>query len=45
MIKLIQEAIEENLHHISDDTELDRSFYEGRVDALKWVPRQLPDEG
>ena len=45
MIKLIQEAISEDLHHLNDENELDRSFYEGRIEALKWVLRQLPEEG
>ena len=45
MREIIEDAIREDLHHVSDDYELDRSFYEGRIEALKWVLRQLPEEG
>ena len=45
MIKIIEDAIAEDLHHLNDESELDRSFYEGRIEALKWVLRQLPEEG
>jgi hypothetical protein len=27
------------------ENETDRSFFEGRIDALEWVTRQLPEEG
>lgn len=30
---------------VEGDSELDRPFYEGRIHALEWVLKQLPDEG
>ena len=27
------------------DDELDRTFYDGRIHALKWVLKMLPEEG
>lgn len=30
---------------VEGDNELDRPFYEGRIHALEWVLKQLPEEG
>lgn len=47
MINLILEAIatDETYLKTEGSTEIDNSFYEGRIEALKWVLKQLPEEG
>jgi hypothetical protein len=30
---------------VEGDNELDRPFYEGRIFALEWVLKNLPEEG
>jgi hypothetical protein len=38
-------ATDETYLKTEGDNELDKSFYEGRIEALKWVLKQLPEEG
>lgn len=47
MIDLVEDAIEEDKKYLAQEgaNELDRSFYEGRIAALEWVLRNLPEEG
>ncbi len=51
MRDLILKAIEEDTKYMTavDDEgnliELDVPFYEGRIEALNWVLRNLPEEG
>lgn len=47
MRDLILKAIETDTEYlkIQGDNELDIPFYEGRIEALNWVLRNLPEEG
>lgn len=47
MYDIILEEIEDCKQYleVEGDNELDRPFYEGRIHALEWVLKQLPDEG
>lgn len=47
MIDLVQAEYDEIKSYLSreGDNELDRSFYEGKLEALDWVLRRLPSEG
>jgi hypothetical protein len=47
MITMITQAIEIDKKYLDQEgsNELDRSFYEGRIEALKWVLREIESEG
>ena len=47
MIDTVQDEIDEIKGYLLRDTDnkLDRSFYEGKLEALDWVLRRLPEEG
>jgi len=47
MKALIENAIEQDKAYLAQEgaNELDNSFYEGRIEALNWVLRNLPEEG
>jgi hypothetical protein len=41
----IDNAISKDMKIFAKIDEPDRSFYEGRIEALQWVRRQFPEEG
>ena len=41
----IDNVISEDMKTFAKIDEPDRSFYEGRIEALQWVRRQFPEEG
>ena len=41
----IDNVISEDMATFAKIDEPDRSFYEGRIEALEWVRRQFPEEG
>ncbi len=47
MRDLILKAIEEDKNYleVEGDNELDKDFYQGRIEAFNWVLRNLPEEG
>lgn len=47
MIDIVEEEISDIKNYLSSEgsNELDRSFYEGKLEALDWVLRRLPEEG
>ena len=47
MIDIVEDEIKDIKKYLKQEggNELDRSFYEGKLEALDWVLRNLPDEG
>jgi len=46
MISLVEDELREAQSSLDDsDNALDRAFHEGRIHALEWVLKQLPEEG
>jgi hypothetical protein len=45
MIKLVSNKIKEYETILADPSETDRSYYEGNLNALKWVLNELLAEG
>ena len=47
MISIVKDEIRDIKKYLKQDgkNELDHSFYEGKLEALDWVLRRLPDEG
>lgn len=47
MIELVEDEIDDIKNYLEEQgsNELDRSFYEGKIEALEWVLRNLPEEG
>ena len=45
MIKLVSNKIKEYETILADPSETDRSYYEGNLNALKWVLNELLTEG
>jgi hypothetical protein len=46
MREMIEQEIAKDVQYLTveGDNEQDRSFYEGRIEALKWVARKLEGE-
>ena len=47
MIELVEDEIDDIKNYLEEQgsIELDRSFYEGKLEALEWVLKNLPEEG
>lgn len=45
MIKLVSNKIKEYETILADPSETDRSYYEGNLNALKWILNELLAEG
>jgi hypothetical protein len=47
MIDLVANAIKEIKDYLDSEgsNEIDHAFYEGKLEALDWVLRNLPEEG
>ena len=47
MIELVEDEIDDIKNYLEEQgsNELDRSFYEGKIEALEWVLKNLPEEG
>jgi hypothetical protein len=44
MIKMIEDKIKECEAILADPSETDRSFYEGKFDALRWILKEIKAE-
>jgi hypothetical protein len=45
MIKLVENKIKECKAALADPSEIDSSFYEGKVEALEWMLKEIKAEG
>ena len=47
MIDIVEDEIDDIKNYLAKEgsNELDRSFYEGKLEALAWVLKNLPEEG
>lgn len=44
MIKMVENKIKECESSLADPSETDRSYYEGNLNALKWMLKELLSE-
>lgn len=45
MIRLVSNKIKEYEAILADPSEIDRSFYEGKIEALEWILKEIKSEG
>lgn len=45
MIKLVSDRIKECRAILADSSETDHSYYEGKIDALEWILKEIKAEG